>query len=74
MDYDEGTWSSHTQGDLAYSKTAEQSFGWMVSEQLQLRGQWAKSKLTATASIAYFHTDDYDSRLYGSKVFRLKND
>ena len=62
--YDDGTWSSQTQGDMAYSKTVERSFGWMVSEQLQLRAQWAKSKWTATAGIAYFHTDDLDSRLY----------
>ena len=64
VDYNESGWSTHTQGDLSYCKTEEQSFGWMVSQQLQLRGQWAKNKWTATASIAYFHTDDYDSRLY----------
>ena len=63
-EYDGSTWSTHTQGELSYSKTAEKSFGWMVSEQLQLKGKWGKGKWSASASIAYFHTDDYDSRLY----------
>lgn len=58
--YDTGVWSSHTQGDLAFSAADEKSFGWMLSEQLQVKYHW----LEVSASIAYFHTDDYDSRLY----------
>ncbi|MBP5570852.1 MAG: helix-hairpin-helix domain-containing protein [Prevotella sp.] len=59
-EYDGGMWSSRAQGDIAYSAFSENSFGWMVSEQVQCSFQWLK----ASASIAYFHTDDFDSRLY----------
>jgi hypothetical protein len=59
-EYDGGIWNSRTQADMAYSRFSENSFGWMVTEQIQGRFKWLK----ASASIAYFHTDDFDSRLY----------
>lgn len=59
-EYDGGIWNSRTQADMAYSHFSENSFGWMVTEQIQGRFKWLK----ASASIAYFHTDDFDSRLY----------
>ena len=59
-DYDAGVWSSHTQGDMAYSSFGKGSFGWMLSEQLQVRHR----RLCASVSVAYFRTDDFDSRLY----------
>ena len=59
-EYDGGIWSSRTQGDMAYCRFLEKSFGWMLSEQLRLRLRWLK----ASAGMAFFHTDDFDSRLY----------
>ena len=58
--YDGGNWNSRTQGDLAYSQFTGNSLGWMVSQQLQAHYKWMK----ASGGIAYFHTDDFDSRLY----------
>ena len=60
LTYERGAWSSRTQGDLSHVSFLENSLGWMVSEQVQFRKRW----LQASASVAYFHTDDYDARVY----------
>ena len=55
-------WSLKTQLDGALtSQDGKRSVGWMVSEQaeVQIGKQW---RLNATAG--YFHTDDYQSRVY----------
>lgn len=58
--YTSDHWQFKTQGDVSYSYFREGSFGWMVSEVAGCRyGHW---RLSAMAG--YFHTADYDSRLY----------
>ena len=53
-------WSSKTQGDMAFSDYKAVSRGWMVSEHIAYRQRlWQ-----ATLSAGYFHTDDYESRVY----------
>lgn len=56
-------WSSRTQCDLTISEKAKRSRGWMVSEKLACRYKWLRASLYG----AYFHTDDYDSRIYGNE-------
>ena len=54
-------WNMKTQFDLCAASSKENtSTGWMVSQQAGLhRRNWA-----VTALLAYFHTQDYDSRVY----------
>lgn len=60
-DYDGGIWTAKTQGDIAYSTYKKNSFGWMVTQNLSCKPlAW----IDVNASLGYFHTDDYDSRLY----------
>lgn len=66
LNYDYGIWSTKTQIDAAYtqiappSNTGENSKGWMLSQTVAAK----PGLLTIAANIAYFHTDDYNSRLY----------
>jgi len=58
--WERGAWRLKTQGDVALSHYGADSFGWMVSEQATwTRGRWAIS-----ATVGYFDTDDYESRIY----------
>ena len=59
--YDGRTWSTKTQADVSYMADDGRSFGWMVSENV---GVACKGWLKFNASIGYFNTDDYDSRIY----------
>ena len=60
-DYNGGIWTAKTQGDIAYSTYKKNSFGWMVTQNLSCKPlAW----IDVNASLGYFHTDDYDSRLY----------
>jgi hypothetical protein len=52
--------SLQTQFDGISVSFKEQTRGWMVSEQIAYQCRW----LQLTANAAYFHTDDYESRLY----------
>ena len=54
-------WSTKTQGDIAFSSYKENSFGWMLTQNVSCN---PLSWLDVNASLGYFHTDDYDSRLY----------
>ena len=64
--------SLKTQGDYAVNNYKTVSRGWMVSQfatcqipvHLQLSGRQWSPLLQTSAQIAYFHTDDYQSRLY----------
>ena len=62
MAYDNGKWNLRTQVDAAYTLFENnKSLGWMVSQNVSF--QTAK-RLQLNATAAYFHTDDFDSRLY----------
>ena len=51
-----------TQADFSHCSFKTRSKGWMLSEQ----ATWQLQKATRlTASAAWFHTDDYNSRVYG---------
>lgn len=58
--YKAGYLSSKTQADLCLSEYKKRSFGYMMSQNTTLQHKW----LQATATLAYFHTQDYNSRLY----------
>ena len=64
--YDLGRLTTRTQLDAAFSHTPHQattatnSRGWMLGQTADYR--WRR--LMLSAHVAYFHTDDYDSRLY----------
>lgn len=60
--YAENAWNLRTQLDMSHVGTHDtpKSFGWMVSEAAGFK----MKNLDLSALVAYFHTDDYDSRLY----------
>lgn len=66
LGFDGNTWSTKTQIDATQtttappSSTATSSTGWMLSQSVAMR----KGCFTLAANAAYFHTTDYDSRLY----------
>lgn len=59
-------WSAKTQGDVSYVVYPDElsdkpsSFGWMVSQNMAYTNSW----ISAAANIGYFHTHDYNSRIY----------
>jgi hypothetical protein len=58
--YKGAQWGTKTQADLAQSVSEEVAKGWMLSQQLDWKGQgW---QLSGTAG--YFQTDSYDARIY----------
>lgn len=59
--YNGGLFSSKTQADMAYTKCSVGSFGWMVTQNASLN---LARILNVTATMGYFNTDDYDSRVY----------
>ncbi|MBQ6653872.1 MAG: helix-hairpin-helix domain-containing protein [Prevotella sp.] len=60
LGYQQSHWQLLTQADVAHSAQQERSLGYMLSERVTFNRKWLK----ASAAIGYFHTDDYDSRLY----------
>ena len=58
--YDFGRFTTRTQLDAALSHKHESSKGWMLGQTVDMRLR----RLIMSAHVAYFHTDDYDSRLY----------
>lgn len=66
LTYESRKWTAKTQGDIAFSAfplsatDKPNSFGWMLSQSVGTNLHW----FSATANIGYFHTDDYNSRLY----------
>ena len=52
--------SLHTQADIVYTDYNDNSFGYMISERLAYH--WEHLRLSG--GIGYFHTDNYDSRIY----------
>lgn len=59
--YDGGIWTGRTQADLAYSLYKDESFGWMITQNIGLN---MRKMFNATATLGYFDTDGYESRLY----------
>lgn len=59
--YDNGKLSLKTQGDMAYTRHEDSSFGWMLT---QSAGYIHSKRLRLYASVGYFNTDDYNSRVY----------
>lgn len=58
--YDGGRLALRTQADVTITHEESRSKGYMFSES----GSWQWRWLTARGSVGYFHTDDYDSRVY----------
>lgn len=59
--YNKGFIKSKSQADFAYTSYSGRSFGWMVSQNMTLS---LDRKFNATATLGYFDTDDYNSRVY----------
>ncbi|MCR5131499.1 MAG: helix-hairpin-helix domain-containing protein [Prevotella sp.] len=58
--YQQERWSTKTQADVTFVSDEENHFGWMLMQAANYEsGQWLLS-----GQLAYFHTKDYDSRIY----------
>lgn len=60
VDYGQGALTGRTQLDAALDQHQGNSRGWMVGQTVDYR----HSHFTLNALLSYFHTDDYNSRLY----------
>ena len=58
--FDHYPWTFKTQADLAFSRHTNNSFGWLITQSINYK--YHRSNINA--SLAYFHTDNYDSRIY----------
>ncbi len=58
--YDGGWWTSQTQADLSLCSFAGRSFGYMLTENVGCTIGF----LRLHATVGYYHTDDYNSRIY----------
>lgn len=58
--YDGGAWTSKTQADLSFCRFRDRSLGYMLTENVS----YSLRRLHLYATIGYFHTDDYNSRVY----------
>lgn len=59
--YTSQSWAFKTQADITYSNGTDSSVGYMLSENVSWKWRWLYTRCSA----GYFHTDDYDSRVYG---------
>lgn len=59
--YESQHWSFKTQADASLTFHTTNSFGWMITQNVNYHYR----HLSVNASLAYFHTDDYNSRIYG---------
>lgn len=60
LSFAEMPWTIKTVGDVAYTHYKSKSLGWMVSEQVSYK----RRQIQVHAAMGYFHTDDYNSRIY----------
>lgn len=60
MTYSDSWWTSTTQADCCYSQLKGNSFGYMLNENVSMQWKMLKGAL----HIGYFHTKDYNSRVY----------
>lgn len=58
--YDNDRWMTKTQADISLVRHTTTGFGYMLSETLAYRHK----RLGLTLNAGYFHTDDYNSRVY----------
>ncbi len=58
--FTDNRWSCRTQWDVTHVEASTPSTGWMASQLVGFRHRWLK----VNASLAYFHTDGYASRIY----------
>lgn len=58
--YQKDHWGMKTQADMAYNDYKEHSFGWMLSQ----TANYSHRTWLLVATLGYFHTKDYSSRLY----------
>lgn len=58
--YEDNKWLLEIQYDMANSKTENNSFGWMISQNIGYKHKI----INANISLGYFDTDNYDSRIY----------
>ena len=58
--FDHHSWTFKTQADLAFLRHINKSFGWLITQSINYK----HDRSNINASLAYFHTDDYDSRIY----------
>lgn len=59
--YDNGLLMAKAQADIAYTSYKETSFGWMINQNASLN---IGKHINLFATVGYFNTDDYDSRIY----------
>lgn len=69
LSFDNASWHAKTQADIAYCAATENSFGWMLSQTMAYKYKF----IDASANINYFHTHDYESRLYAYERGMLYN-
>lgn len=62
-------WNLRTSFDYALSEKGERSQGYMIGESLGYQWRWLK----LAGNVGYFHTDDYDSRIYAYEPGLLYN-
>lgn len=67
--YQGKNWSNNFQNDISYCQYKQNSFGWMTSDNITVHLQ----KLQFTVNIGYFHTKDYNSRIYTYEPNTLYN-
>lgn len=58
--YEQGGWSWRGQADMTISRQQTTTRGYMLNQQ----AGWKGARLQAYATAGYFHTDDYNSRVY----------
>lgn len=57
---DQRCWQLKTQADITLNDYKERSFGYMLSQNAEWRHKWLK----VMGTVGYFHTKDYNSRVY----------
>ena len=57
---DQHSWLLKSQADIALSDYKERSFGYMLSQNVEWGNKWLK----LIGTVGYFHTKDYNSRVY----------
>lgn len=67
--YEQGGFSSKMQLDISHYQFEEESFGYMLSQNLRYKLNWWQ----VNGSLGYFHTNDYDSRVYAYEPGMLYN-
>lgn len=58
--FDHHSWAFKTQADLSFIHHTDHSFGWLITQSINYKHR----QTNINASLAYFHTDDYNSRIY----------